>query len=967
MKHSLDKIKKSAFDNLLNKKYVGSLFDSLDLALFSGGLWRFSLTDNEYIELLSAVNLILDDPRVLVLPTENKNVSISGFVSIYDKLDEKFSTAINNGLRGVKILISPLNVKNIHYKSVVEQVVINTVSSYNDIIKSLKLVGYEKVDYVESTREFCVKGGVIDVYSPNYNNPVRICMYDSDATLNFYSLSTGLSMDAGVDELILTKREEVESLLDVSYLIKKTNIKNKIQTFRAFSTKNKEFICLDYKGFVKNNSETVYTPDLSFFSFKHKNILLAPNSYKKPSLPTPQQEDVALEKGDCVCHEDFGVGLLLGLVGGDQDDEHEFLKIKYEDAVVQLSIKSLHKLSFVSRETNEDVKLNSLSKKGVWSKQKNRVSAFVENKTKDLLSFYANKKNNHRPAFPFGGDLEKEFIESFAYKDTVDQDNAWKEISADLEKDTAMYRLLCGDVGFGKTEISLRAAFRVVVNGGKVLVLSPTSVLARQHYSVFKERLNSFGVIVRLYVGSSSLSNKNDIKNMWIEGGVDIIIGTSAVLYDDVFIKYTSLFIVDEEHKFGVKDKEGVLEGFINKDVLLMSATPIPRSLNLSMSGLNDISTLGTPPIMRKPIQTFVNYFDDNLIKRSIEYEINRGGQVFFVHNNIASLVSIKNFIKRICPMVNIVIAHSKLNKKELESNIETFVKGGAELLLCTSIIGSGVDIPNANTIIINSAHRFGLGQLHQIRGRVGRSDKQGFAYMLIPESSSLGVKSKKRLITIEKNVSLGSGYHIAKSDLQIRGGGMMFGYDQSGKSFDFGFEFYSKLMSKYISKEHNSSVSFIVDNFVYKVDFLCVFNGNYIKNSFDRLRNYRLLNSVYTKSKLSLFRSGLVDRYGPLTSSSENLINMRLFSLYAVDFCLSRVVVRGLVVVFSFNNSFKRGLELFKFLSAKGDTFGIDNYKFKDLEHATELSLQLNKGNEVCSKFLLSFMDSFKEYYEKV
>ena len=967
MKQSLLKIKNEAAAAIVNKTYLGPVLESLDLALFSGEKWFFSITSDEYVEITSAFSLILDDPRVLVVPEEGHDRGVGGFISIYDKLDQKFSHSIQNNLSEVKVIIFSKDCNKINYKKVTENVIINSQSSYNDVINSLKTVEYSQVDFVEQPKEFCVKGGVIDIYSPIYNNPVRVCLYDTETSINFYSLATGLSLNESMVELKLSKRENVVTSMSSSALLSMSKITNKIETTKHNPKHVGPFVCLDYKSFIKEKKQVIYVEDLNFYSFQYNNKVVAPNSFKGGAVSSPQQEDVALQKGDVVCHEDFGVGLLIGLIGDAESGGDEYLKIKYEDAVVQLSIKNLYKLSFVSRETSEDIKLNSLSKKGVWARQKSRVAGFVENKTKDLLEFYASKKNNYRAPYPFGGDIEKEFIASFVYEDTPDQGLAWEEISKDLKKETPMYRLLCGDVGFGKTEISLRASFRVVINGGKVIILAPTSVLARQHYSVFKERLNPFGVVVELFVGSVTTSNKNDIKNRWVERKIDVLIGTSALLYSSVFIKYTNLFVVDEEHKFGVKDKEGVLEGFINKDVLLMSATPIPRSLNLSLSGLNDISTLGSPPIMRKPIQTFVNYFGDNLIKRAVEYETNRSGQVFFVHNNINSLVSIKNYLKRLCPMVSILIAHSKVPKKELQNNIELFVKGQADVLLCTSIIGSGIDIPNANTIIVNSAHKFGLGQLHQIRGRVGRSDKQGYAYMLIPESTNLNVKAKKRLITIEKNISLGSGYHIAKSDLQIRGGGMMFGYDQSGKSFDFGFEFYSKLMSKYISKNSNSTKTFLVDNFVYNVDFVCAFPNNYIADGFERLRNYRLLNSIYSKSKLSVFCDNLKDKYGPLPAAAVNMVNMRLLSFVATEISLMRVVINRRVAIISFNNTFKRGSELFKFLAGFGKSMGVINYSFKDLEQATELSLEFGVGVSVDAAFLLSFLNNFKGFYEKV
>ncbi len=967
MKYNIEDFEQDSFLDLKKGLHQHSIFTAIDLALLSKKNWLFYINYNEYKELSSAYGLILDNPKILLVPDPESSTGVDGFLSIYDKLDEKLSLSIDKNLNNIKILVVVKDTITCEYKKVVSKVTINDKSNYSQVLDSLKKVGYEQTNYVEQPKQFCIKGGVIDIYSPIYNQPTRVCLYDTETSLSFYNLATGLSSNEKIEDLILTKRSIKKTKVTISSLFDFNRYNKYIFKPELKEIKGGLFTKIDYKVFIKNKTRSIYLEDVFFSAYQYKGFVIAPASYKKGSVVSAQQEDVALERGDFVCHEDFGVGVLIGLIGGDDKDEEEFLKIKYEDAVVQLSIRNLHKLSFVSRENISDTPLNSLSKKNVWARQKSKVTAVVEHKIKELVDFYTNKKNNYRAPYNFGGQIEKSFLDAFEYEDTPDQEIVWKEIAKDLEGNNPMYRLLCGDVGFGKTELSIRAAFRVVINNGQVLILAPTTVLAGQHFKVFKERLESFGVIISLFVGTLNNDDKNKIKTDWVEGKIDILIGTSAVVYNPVFIKYTSLFVVDEEHKFGVKDKEGVLEGFVNKDVLLMSATPIPRSLNLSLSGLNDISTLGSPPVLRKPIQTFINYFNDSLIKRSIEYEVSRGGQVFFVHNNISSMLSIKNYLLRILPRLRILVAHSKVAPSLLQKNILSFVEGSADLLLCTSIIGSGIDIPNANTIIINSSHRFGLGQLHQIRGRVGRSDKQGYAYMLIPETTQLNPRARKRLITIEKNVSLGSGYHIAKSDLQIRGGGMLFGYNQSGKSFDFGFEFYSKLMSKSLSKSNSKSPSFVVDNFVYNVPFLCVFPNNYIENSFDRLRNYRLLNSTYSTDKLTVFCNNLIDLYGPLPVEALNLTNMRLFSLLSGYFGLFSLVCKGSRVVFSFNNSFKRGKELFKFLDNNKPSLGLVVYKFNSISLGTELLLDFNVGVKINGAFLVRFLKLFKDSYEEI
>ena len=951
---------------LKEEKTALSVFSAIDLALLSKQGWFFRASYEEYVELVSAYGLVLDNPNILIVPDKSLGVGVEGFLSIYDKLEEKFSVSVDNNLKNIKILVALKGVSSCFCSRVIKKSTINKGSTYESVVRDLKSVDYEPVLSVEQPKQFCIKGGIIDVYSPLYNRPARVCLYDGEVSLTFYDLATGLSSGEEKKELVLAKRGASQTKVALNSLIKSSGVSVYKKPFYIKDCVGGFFEKINYKKFTAKKSGAVYLDELYFSAYIYKGCVVAPPSYQAGPVSSPQQEDVALERGDFVCHEDFGVGVLVALVGSELEDGEEFLKIRYEDASVQLSVKNLHKLSFVSRENTENIKLSSLSKKGLWGRQKKKVQSVVEYKIKELIGFYANKKNVYRAPYRDGGFLEKAFLDAFEYTDTADQLLVWQELVQDLEKNTPMYRLLCGDVGFGKTELCIRAAFRVVVNGGKVLVLAPTSVLAGQHFRVFQKRVSAFGVVVGLYVGGLTDKQKTQTKASWVEGKIDVLVGTSALLYDDVFIKHASLFVVDEEHRFGVKDKEGVLEGFINKDVLLMSATPIPRSLNLSLSGLNDISTLGSPPALRKPIQTFVSYFDDRLILRAVEFELGRGGQVFFVHNNISSILSIKNYLSRLVPQAKILVAHSRVGPRKLKEGVLDFVNGFVDVLLCTSIIGSGIDIPNANTIIINSSHRFGLGQLHQIRGRVGRSGRQGYAYMLVPEGHQLSIKARKRLGTIEKNVSLGSGYHIAKSDLQIRGGGALFGYEQSGKAFDFGFEFYSKLMSKVIAKTLPSSSSFFVDNFVYNVDFLSFFPASYIQNSFDRLRNYRLLNGLYSSERVVLFRQNLNNIYGPLPVAAKNMINMRMLSVVFCVLGLVRVSSQGFCVVFSFNNTFNRGVELLKFLSVLGCGFGLKDFVFKDLKQATELRLKFNKDTIINGKFLLSFLQKFKDSYDQ-
>ena len=956
----MKQLNKAAWDALLDQKEDLSALTALDLALLANKKIIFKVSVNEYIEIIAAFGFVLDFSNVLVVPHSSFSADIEGFSSIGARLMEKLSYVASTGFKDINIIVIISGVKVVEFYDVINCVSINQKTEYNQIIKNLKISQFEKVDQVDSPGQFCVKGGIVDVYSPLYSRPIRLCLYDNDTSCQFYDIGTGLTSSESLENIILTKQKKI---------IKKTSVRSLIE--KGFLLFDRPFVSQAPSGGVfcpvgpsdvfKKTKNTHYSNSLYFSAYQYKDLIIAPNHYNNRLEFSPQQEDVALQKGDFVCHEEFGVGILLDLASDPEELGEEFLKIKYEDAVVHLSINNLNKLSFVSRETENNVKLNSLSKKRVWLKKRAAAQEVIKEQVEHLVVFYSNKKNTYRKPYVFGGEIEAGFLNSFEYQDTPDQALAWKDIVQDLEESFPMYRLLCGDVGFGKTEIAMRAAFRVLINNGQVLVLAPTSVLASQHFYVFMDRMKKEGVKVGLITRFNTVKEKTKIKNEWIQGNLDILIGTHTVLYDPVFIKHTNLFIIDEEHRFGVKDKEGVLEGFVNKDVLLMSATPIPRSLNLSLSGLSDISTLGTPPVLRRPIQTFVNYFEDSLIMRSIEFELSRSGQVFFVHNNIASIKSIKAFLARLCPGVRVLVAHSKVPPKKLKERLLSFINKEADLLLCTSIIGSGIDIPNANTIIVNSAHRFGLGQLHQIRGRVGRSNKQGYAYLLLPKGARLTGNSQKRLKSIEKNVALGSGYHIAKSDLKIRGGGVLFGYKQSGKAFDFGLEFYSKIAAKALRDFSGFSGSFYVDNFVYNVNFLCCFPQKYVQSGFSRLRYYRVLNGLYFKSKINSFKSDLIDRYGPLPDSANNIINMRLVTLVACKLKITTLVSKEGFINFVFNNTFKRSDVLFKFLKCSVGVFGVKKYNFEVLEHTTELCLEFKRTTKITGEVIL---DLLKELY---
>jgi len=405
---------------------------------------------------------------------------------------------------------------------------------------------------------------------------------------------------------------------------------------------------------------------------------------------------------------------------------------------------------------------------------------------------------------------------------------------------------------------------------------------------------------------------------------------------------------------------------FVNKDVLYMSATPIPRTLHLSLSGIQSISSLSTPPILRKPINTVVSYFSEELIKQSIYFEISRGGQVFYLHNRISSILSIKAFLLRLCPVIKIAVVHSRLGALKIKETVSDFVNKKYNLLLCSSVIGSGIDIPSANTIFIDNAHLFGLSQLHQIRGRVGRGSLQGFAYLLIPKEGKLSDKGKKRLQTIEQNSMLGSGYSLSRADLEIRGGGVVFGYKQSGSVYDVGYEFYSKIVSRCFEEQTQKKPLALVDAFNYKTSFLCLFNKSYIVSNYERLRAYRELSSLYSLSSIDLFKQKLKDVYGPLGEEEKNLLNMRSVAVLGAGLSIINLVYNNAVLVLIFNNSFIGVDYLLKFLELYKINFNIKDFVFSVVGDTTKLSLSFDGEINVNGSFTKKFLEELNGFCKK-
>ena len=594
-----------------------------------------------------------------------------------------------------------------------------------------------------------------------------------------------------------------------------------------------------------------------------------------------------LQAGDYVTHVDHGIGRFAGLEKIDAGGrEQEAIRLIYRDNdILLVNIHSLHKIAKYSGKEGGPPTMNKLGSQE-WELKKSRVKKQVKDIAKQLILLYS--KRRQAPGFAFNRDtyLQVELESSFMYEDTPDQAKATNDVKNDMEQPHPMDRLVCGDVGFGKTEVAIRAAFKAVSDNKQVAILVPTTILAMQHYKTFKDRFTDFPVKVD-YINRFRTANQiKEIQKGVASGDIQILIGTHRIVNKDVKFKDLGLLVVDEEQKFGVKTKDKLKEMRVDVDVLTLTATPIPRTLHFSLMGARDLSVIATPPPNRQPITTETHVFNEATVRDAISYEIRRGGQVFFVHNRIADIESIGNLILRLVPEAKVGVAHGQMEGDKLERIMTRFIEGDFDVLVSTNIIESGLDIPNANTILINSAHMFGLSDLHQMRGRVGRSNRKAFCYLMTPPTSVLTSDARKRLQTLEDFSDLGEGFKIAMRDLDIRGAGNLLGAEQSGFINDLGYEMYHKILDEAVQELRETEFKDLfapnLENFkpllpdtVIETDLQVVIPDKYVSNISERLALYTRLDSVKDDTELQAFQQEIIDRFGPLPKDVENLIKM--------------------------------------------------------------------------------------------
>lgn len=650
------------------------------------------------------------------------------------------------------------------------------------------------------------------------------------------------------------------------------------------------------RGFIMADTRMAFYTDHQIFD-RHLRYKVHNEIDRAESITV--QELNSLQVGDYVVHIDHGIGKFGGLVRQRENGvTREFVKLTYRDNdTIFVNVHSLHRISkYKDKDSPVPPKINKLGS-GAWQKLKNTTKNKVKDIARELIALYAKRKATEGFAFSPDTYLQQELESSFLYEDTPDQRTATDAIKADMEMLQPMDRLVCGDVGFGKTEVAMRAAFKAVTDGKQVAVLVPTTVLSLQHYRTFARRLKEFPVTVENFSRVKSTKQTHEILDRLKAGSIDILIGTHKLLGKMVEFKDLGLLIIDEEQKFGVTSKEKLRQFKANVDTLTLTATPIPRTLQFSLMGARDMSIINTPPPNRQPVSTEVHVYNEDIIREAIEYEMQRGGQIFFLHNRVENINRIKSMIERLCPEAKVAVGHGQMAATELESVMMDFIYGEYDVFVATTIIESGIDIPNANTIIINNAQNFGLSDLHQLRGRVGRTNRKAFCYLMIPDAKLISGDAHRRLRAIEEFSELGSGFNISMQDLDIRGAGNVLGAEQSGFIADIGFETYQRIMAEAVAElreEQGVEPDMATIECHIESETTAHLPDSYISNTSEKLRLYRELDAIEQQEAMAAFVSRLTDRFGEPPAEALELFDIVLLRNTAARYGFEKATLKN-------------------------------------------------------------------------
>ena len=711
--------------------------------------------------------------------------------------------------------------------------------------------------------------------------------------------------------------EDIRKRMDQGYRVRIYGEKQaQLERLRSILSQNggvmPEFIpgCNIHNGFIDNENKVCCYSDHEIFDRFHR-VNLRRTVDKSEQLTINDLTSFSI--GDYIVHIDYGVGVFGGLVRmkDDRGRMHEVVKLTYKDNdVVFVSVHALHKISRYKSKDSEPPKIHKLGSK-VWQNLKASTKSKVKDIAKDLIQLYAQRKAAKGFAFSADTYLQQELESSFMYEDTPDQEKAVTAVKRDMEDTCPMDRLVCGDVGFGKTEVAVRAAFKAVADSKQVVVLVPTTILALQHYKTFQSRLKDLPCNIDYVSRLRTAKEISDIQKRLKAGSLDIVIGTHKLIGKGFEFKDLGLLIIDEEQKFGVSAKEKLRQLKASVDTLTLTATPIPRTLQFSLLGARDLSIINTPPPNRIPVQTEIMLFDHDEIKKIINYELGRGGQLFFVHNRVEELLAVEDILHRLVPDMKICVAHGQMEAKVLENKILDFMAGDYDMLLCTTIIENGLDVPNANTIIINQAQNIGLSDLHQLRGRVGRSNKRAFCYLIVPPLVSITDEARRRLKAIESFSDLGSGFNIAMQDLDIRGAGNLLGAEQSGFITDMGFETYQKILAEAMEElgvetgivTRSANENYTVDCTI-ETDQLALIPDSYIDLTAEKIRIYKELDSIVNEKDLDIMRGKLTDRFGKIPVELDRLFDIVKIRQLGVKLGFEKIIIKnGVLIAFFISN----------------------------------------------------------------
>jgi len=738
-----------------------------------------------------------------------------------------------------------------------------------------------------------------------------------------------------------------------------------------FSTKNYSL----HEGFIDHISKICLYTDHQIFERYHR---VKVNRTVEKSERLTINELNSYQVGDFIVHIDHGIGMFGGLVKTNiNGKQQEAVKLVYKDGdVIFVSIHGLHRISRYKSGDSQPPKIYKLGT-AAWQKLKSQTKSKVKDIAKDLIALYAKRREVRGFAYSPDSFMQQELEASFIYEDTLDQMKATKAVKEDMEQQFPMDRLICGDVGFGKTEIAIRAAFKAVADNKQVALLVPTTILALQHYKTFSSRLKDFPCKVEYISRLRSPKDITMISSLLEKGKVDIIIGTHRLLNKEIKFKDLGLLIIDEEQKFGVAAKERLRQLKLDVDTLTLSATPIPRTLQFSLLGARDLSIINTPPPNRLPVETEIVSFDEDIIRAAINYEVDRGGQVFFVHNRVEDIRGVEDIIRRLCPDVKTCIGHGQMEPGHLERIVLDFMDGDYDVLIATTIVENGIDIPNANTIIINQAQNFGLSDLHQLRGRVGRSNIKAFCYLIVPPLVSISDDARRRLKAIESFSDLGSGFNIAMQDLDIRGAGNMLGGEQSGFISDMGFETYQRVLAEAFNElreEQGFTYSSIggkerveeeyITDCTIDTDLEILIPDDYVSMTAEKIRLYKELDAVTDESEIKKFLDEMKDRFGPVPQQVEQLAYTVRLRRIAVELGFEKIILKnGIMLAYFVSNQLstyyksEKFARILSFLQTKSKRFHLKEQKEKlyisvepvdSVEKAYKIFLEMNNDESI-------------------